>query len=89
LCPQSQKCKQGVNDDESKQKTEIDIFGLPEDELLIEDIDASVTDDNMAHDRTQDTRGMGESMSHGHTNEVARQPVAGNPATVGANSDHP
>jgi len=41
----------------------------------------------MAHGRTQDTRGIGASMSHGGTDEVARQTVAGNPAAAGANSN--
>jgi len=87
--PQSLQRKQGVYDDEPKEMTEIDIFGLPQEETHIEDIDASGTDESMAHGRTHDTSGTGESMSHGRTDEVARRPVAGNPAAVGANSDLP
>ena len=82
-CPQSLKQKQGVHDDEPKETTEIDIFGLPQEETHIEDIDASGTDESMAHGRTQDTSGTGESMSHGRTDEVARRPVARNPTAVG------
>jgi hypothetical protein len=41
----------------------------------------------MDHGRTQHLSGMGESMSHGRTNEVACQTVAGNPVTAIANSD--
>jgi hypothetical protein len=43
----------------------------------------------MAHGRTQDTSGTGESMSHGRTDEVARRPVTGNPAAAGANCNLP
>jgi hypothetical protein len=88
-CPQSLKRKQGVHDDEPKVTTEIDIFGLPQEGTYIEDIDASGTDESMAHGHTQDTSGMGESMSHGRADDAARWPVTGNPAALGANSDHP
>jgi hypothetical protein len=40
-CPQSLKHKQGVHDDERKETTKIDIFGLSQEETHIEDIDAS------------------------------------------------
>jgi len=43
----------------------------------------------MTHGCTDDTSGTGESMSHGHTDEVTRRPVARNPAAVGTNSNLP
>jgi hypothetical protein len=41
----------------------------------------------MAHGRTHDTSGTGNSMTHGCTDEVAHRPVSGNAAAEGANSD--
>jgi len=55
----------------------------------IDDVDASGTDEGMAHGCNQDTGGTGESMSHGYTEEVACRPVPGNPAVAGAHSDRP
>jgi len=90
-CPQSLLCKKGVHDNDLEETTEIDIFGLLEEETHIEEIDinASRTDESIAHGCTQDTSGMAESISHGHTDEVARQTVTGNPAVAGAISDLP
>ena len=66
-CPQSLTPKPGVQDDEPEETTEIDIFGLPQEETHIEEIDinASGTDESMAYGHTQDTSGTGDRMSHG------------------------
>jgi hypothetical protein len=51
-CLQGPKCKQGVYDDEPEETTKIDIFGLPQEESHIEDIDFSGMDERMAHGHT-------------------------------------
>jgi len=89
LCPQSLRRKQGLHDDQPKETTRIDIFGLLQEETHSEDIDSSGTDESMAHGCTHDTSGTGENISHGRTDEIACRPVAGNPTSVEANSDLP
>jgi len=66
--------------------TEIVIFGVPQEETQIEDIDASGTDEIMACGCTHDTTGISERVSHGRTDDDTHQPVAGNPTVVGLGS---
>jgi len=68
--------------------TEIDLFGLLQEEIHIEEIDTvlSGTGESMDHGRTRTMSGTGESMSHGRT-EDARRIDDGNPAVAGANPD--
>jgi len=51
-------------------------------------MDPCWTDERIAHSNTQNTSGMGDSMSHGRTDEIARWPVAVGPTAAGAKFNH-
>jgi len=79
-----------MNNDELEGTIEIDIFGLPHQEPHMEEveIDTCGTDESIAHGCTQDTSGMGDSMSPGRTDEVACRPVIANPTAAGVKCNH-
>jgi hypothetical protein len=59
--------------------TEIDLFNLPQEEIHIDDIDLSETDESMDHGHTRSRSGTEECMTHGRTKAAC--PIDdGNPA---------